>query len=485
MFLSFASFVISQQIERNEIDTEFIKVIDDRTMRDTIKKSKNSFVLFHADHIRLSDAAFLHYATVGKKYEKKADFFVVPAVNGADVARTYSVPGNPTLMHFTFGTKTGQHLGMYSKDSIERFIANYTKSSIIDLEIKEDATKDQIMNAIADATEDRPHCIVLFCDSDTQFGRAAYKTLNDLGSYYTYVNIKSEKAAQAFGARWPSIVFLRYEDSQVFTYTKEADPDEMFIWVQHCTVPSFRPLEPQHLFSFDGVPLKSVVNIIDPSKDADVDAVYKSLGKISNEDRYINLYYLDAAKNPAFVKLFGVTEYPTTLYLAANYTQIKFFAEKGPLTDETYKKFQDDQVEYKIVATPDALFDDLRPVNEFAFEKLLQEGPFFTFFNSRFCVKCRQMKSAVFDAAHTIRRNGGKVKWASWDITLATPSFQKDLDIGIPSLIYYPDSNMTHGETYVGPQNYLSIMEWVNSKSSSFDLDGVMKQEVGGDFDEI
>ncbi|EAY22693.1 hypothetical protein TVAG_476220 [Trichomonas vaginalis G3] len=485
MFFFLSTQTLSTYIDRSELDTEFIKVLDDRTMRDTIKKSKNSFVLFHADHLRMSDSAYLSYASIAKKYEKKADFYVVPASNGADVSRTYNVPGNPTLMHFNFGTKTGQHLGMYSKSSIERFIQNYTTTSIIELNFAEDVTKQQILDKIAESTVDRPHCIVLFCDNETQFGRAAYKTQNDLGTFYTYINIKSEAAAKAYGARWPSIVFMRFDDAQTFTYTKEADPDEMFIWIQHCAIPNFRPLDPAHLFSMDGVPLKSVISFLDTSDNKQYDDVFMALGKISNDDKWINLYYVDIRENPALVKLFGITEFPSTIYLSANYSIIKFYSEKGALNEETYKKFESDELKYSIVPTPEALFDDLRPVNEIAFEKMLQEGPFFTFFNSRFCVKCKTMKAAVFDAVHTIRRNSGKLKFASWDITLATPSFQKDLDIGIPSLYYYPDNNMTHGEVYVGPQNYLSIMEWVNAKTASFDLDDVMNKEVGGSFDEI
>ena len=473
-------------IPRQEVDTDFIKILDDKTMRDTIKKSKNSFVLFHADHIRLSDSAYHNYVSVATDYKGKADFYVVPASQGSDVARTYAVPGNPTLFHFTYGTKNGIHLGMFSKPSIQRFIANYTKPGYIELEIPENSTKDDIMEIISKATPDAPHVVALFCDESTQFGRAAYKVINDLGSYFTFVNIKSEAAAHAFGVRSPSIVFLRYEDSMRFVYTKEADADEMFIWVQHCSVPDFKELEPLHLFSPDGVSMKSVVTIYDDNNAESKDSVFISLGNLSNSQNWVRLYYADYSVHRGFADLFGVKTLPTTLYLSVNYTHIKFYAEEKPADKQTFDAFFSDSLPLNVVQTPPALYDDMRPVNEYAFEKMLEEGPSFTLFNSKFCVKCKTMKQATFDAAHTIRRNGGNIRFGSWDVTLATPSFQRDMDIGVPSLWYFPDANLTHGEPYAGPQNFLSIMEWINGKQpGQFDSDKVMEHELGSEFDEI
>lgn len=474
------------QIERHGLDSEFIRILDDRTMRDTIKKTKNSFVLFHADHQRLSDAAYMGYVKTANEFKGKADFFVVPASAGADVARTYAVPGNPSLLHFNFGTKNGMHLGMFSYDSIRRFVANYTKPSFIELEIQDSQNEEEILTAIRDATPDCPHAVVLFCDDSTQFGRAAYKLLNDLGAYFTFVNIKNPQAARNFNVRSPSIVFLRYEDSMRFTYTKEADPDEMFIWIQHCSIPNFKEMKTMDLFSPDGVSMKSIVTIIDDLNNDVADKTFQALGKLSNEQNWVRLYYSNAKADRAFASLFNVEKFPTTIYLSANYTHIKYHAVQDVCSKEVFDSFFNDSLKLNVIKTPQAMYDDMRPINEYALEKMLEEGPSFTLFNSKFCVKCKTMKQATFDAAHTIRRNGGNVRWGSWDITLATPSFQKEMDIGVPSLWFFPDTNISHGEQYVGPQNYLSIMEWVNAKASSdFNLDNVMEKEVDASFDEI
>jgi len=486
-FLSHSVFGSNiKQIQRHEIDTEFIKILDDRTMRDTIKKTKNSFVLFHADHQRLSDTAYLNYISVANEFKGKADFFVVPASVGADVGRTYAIPGNPSLLHFNFGTKNGLHLGMFSHDSIRRFVANYTKQALIELEIADTATESDIFKSISDATIDRPHAVVLFCDDSTQFGRAAYKLINDLGVYFTFVNIKNPQAARNFNVRSPSIVFIRYEDSMRFVYTSEADPDEMFIWVQHCSIPNFKEIKTLDLFSPDGVSMKSIVTIIDKNDYDMSDKAYQALGKLSNEQNWVRLYYSDINSDRAFANLLKVEKLPTTIYLSANYTHIKYYSVNDVCNKEVFDSFFNDSLKLNVVETPQEMYDDMRPINEYAFERMLEEGPSFTLFNSKFCVKCFKMKQSVFDAAHVIRRNGGKVRWGSWDVTLATPSFQKEMDIGVPSLWYFPDANMTHGEQYAGPQNYLSIIEWVNAKLSfNNNMENVMENEVDAAFDQI
>ena len=132
------------------------------------------------------------------------------------------------------------------------------------------------------------------------------------------------------------------------------------------------------------------------------------------------------------------------------------------------------------------MYGTLRPVTEFSFEKLMEEGPFFTLFTSAFCTKCKTLKRAGIDAAKTIAKNNGKTKWAFWDVTKSSPSFQSNISLGIPSIWYFPTNNLTEGVLYAGPSNYLSIVEWVNGlEPESFDLDKIMTKEIGGGFDEI
>jgi hypothetical protein len=57
---------VSVCVTRSESGSDFIKLIDDSMMRDTIKKVKNSVVFFHADHQHLSDVASGHYVSVAK-----------------------------------------------------------------------------------------------------------------------------------------------------------------------------------------------------------------------------------------------------------------------------------------------------------------------------------------------------------------------------------------------------------------------------------
>lgn len=94
------------------------------------------------------------------------------------------------------------------------------------------------------------------------------------------------------------------------------------------------------------------------------------------------------------------------------------------------------------------------------------------------------MKMAYLDSAFTLSKD---LNWAMWDVTQSTPSFQKNITLGIPSIWYFNSANVTEGEVYSGPPNYLSVIEWVSSKSpDSFDLDEVMRDQLGNDtFDAI
>lgn len=485
MILIFLSLAVSIPVDREMIDSSFIKIIDDRTMRDTIKSVKSGFVFFHADHQRVSDVAYANYVEVADKYKSKAKFFVVPASQGSDVARTYSVPGNPCLMHFRLGTKTGIHYGMFSKDSVERFISNWTKPRFVDLSIKEGASEDEILSSLSAVFPDRALAVILLSDNSTKFGRANIELADELGNYFPFARISDPNVAKTLNARYPSLMILRFEDSQKFLYTGEPDVDEMFIWTQHNSIPSFRKLELNSLFSPDGVSVRSAIAFLNTSDYEQVDVVYPILGGHCSSQNWVKIYYADQIESRAVANLFGISKYPSMLLLSANYTHSQY-AVTDVTDNETFTKFYEEKLELKTIPTPSQLYGDLRPVTEFAFEKMLEEGPFFTLFTSAFCVKCKGLKVAAFDAAQTIRRNKGNLRWALWDVTQATPSFQQNISLGIPSLYYFPTPNYTEGITYVGPPNFLSIIEWVHGKApESFDLDEVMSRELGGSYDEI
>ncbi|KAH0788477.1 protein disulfide isomerase [Histomonas meleagridis] len=485
MFVVFALGAAAINIPRVQMDSSFIRILDDNTMRDAIRKEKSSFVLFHQDHSKLSDAAYANYVKVAKEYKKKAKFFVVPASVGADVARTYSVPGFPTLFHFLSGTKTGIHHGMFSEDSIRRFISNWTTPNIIELKFKENVTESDVYTAISDAYPDKQLAIILIGDQDTKFERCMNDLAQELGPYFPFVRIADKSVAKTLRVRYPSLMLIRFSDLQKFVYDGEPDADEMFIWTQHNSIPLFRELNTINLFSPDGVSIRSAVAILDTSSSADVDSVYPLLGKYSNTQNWIRFYTADSHKFSSLVTLFNVTTIPSIIYISANYTNISYYV--SDISNETiFNQFSNDTLEMATIPTPHGLYGTLRPVTEFAFERMMNEGPFFTLFTSAFCIKCGTLKRAGIDAAKTIARAGGTVNWAFWDVTISTPSFQRDIGLGIPSIWYFPTNNVTEGIQYAGPANYLSVMEWAHGmEQSDFDLDEIMSKEIGGGFDEI
>jgi len=472
-------------MDRYYRDSTFIKILDDSTMRETIKKVKSSFVFFHADHQRLSDVAYMHYVNISEKYKSLANFYVVPASVGADVSRTYSVPGNPSLLYFKYGTKTSIHYGMFSKTSIEAFIANWTSPILKEIAIPSDSKANEVYSAIYSSVPDRATAVVLFCDNSTKFGRAAFTMSEELGPYFSFVWVKEPKIAETLNIRFPSLMVIRTEDYQQSLYTGEPDSDEMFIWVQHNSVPQFKKLSLEQLFSPDGVSVRSAIAIVDENNEDQSDIAFRTLGKMSSSQNWIRMFYADFAESRAFAKLFGVTQIPSLVYLSANYTHLQYHISN--ITDESsFTAFYEDKLEMKTTKTPPTMYKEMRPVTEFAFEKMSEEGPFFTLFTSAFCVKCKTLKTAAFDAAQTIRRNGGLINWALWDVTQSTPSFQKNISVGIPSVWFFPSSNVSEGIAYNGPQHFLSIVEWVHGKfPDRFDLDQIMSNELGTRFDEI
>ena len=308
----------------------------------------------------------------------------------------------------------------------------------------------------------------------------------ELSPYFLFVQIKNPSAAKTFGVRFPSIVLLRYPDSQRFVYTGDADPDEMFIWIQPLSVPAFKRIDNEKLFSIDGVSVRSVVVFVDGDDDKMMDRAYRALGHFSNAQNWVRGWYADMEESRALASLLNITKAPATAYLSCNYTHISFSVLEGEiLSNKTTALFLDDALPMLSVATPPALFGDLRPVTEYAFERLAEEGPFFALFTSAFCVRCKALRMAALDAAAAIRRAGGRLRWALWDVTKATPSFQREIDLGVPSVWFFPGANASDGVQYGGPQNFLSIAEWAYTMQPEFDVEAVMAHELGNRFDEI
>ncbi|OHT13613.1 hypothetical protein TRFO_03388 [Tritrichomonas foetus] len=485
MFVFLLGFIYSTQLPRQQLDNSFIKVIDDNTMRDAIRKEKSAFVMFHADHARISDVAYAHYVRVANEYKKNATFFVVPAGLGTDVMRSYSVAGTPALLHFRLGTKTGIHQGFFSYDSVHRFIANWTAPRMIQLSFRENVTGEQVFSGLQQVFPDRQLVVAIFGDKTTKYGRCMFELADELGVFFPFVNIKDEHAAKALGLKLPSLVMIRFEDSQHAVYKGEPDVDEMFIWTQHFSIPQFRNLDLTDLFSPDGVSVRSAIAFLDVDNIEHTDLVFPTIGKYSSLQNWVKFYYANIADYKSLTKLFNIEKKPSILYLSANYTHCGY-AIADVSDNETFTAFYEENLTLNYIKTPPGMYGVLRPVTEFAFEKLSEEGPFFALFTSAFCTKCKTLKNAAIDAAKTIYRNGGNVNWAFWDVTQATPSFQSDIQLGIPSVWYFPTGNLTQGTPYAGPPNFLSIIEWVNGFApEAFDLDAIMTHELGGGFDEI
>lgn len=486
MFVTFLALCYSVQIPRHQLDTKFIKILDDSTMRDAIRKEKTSFVFFHADHLRVSDIAYLHYARVANEFKKNSTFFVVPAALGSDVMRSYSIASTPALVHFRLGTKVGTHYGLFSYDSVRNFVVNWTKPRMLSLTFKENITEEVFFSSLQSLYPDTRLIVAIFGDRSTKYGRCMFDLAEELGVFFPFVNINDEKTTKQLGLRNPSLVLIRFEDSQRFIYNGEPDVDDMFIWTQHYSLPQFRKLDLKDLFSPDGVSLRSAIAFYDSNNFTQVDNVYLTIGRYSTQQNWIKFHYADKNEYKSLTNLFKIEKFPSILYLSANYVNLSY-AVADISDNETFTRFYEENLTLSTIKTPQGMYDVMRHVTEFSFEKMFDEGPFFAIFTSAFCTKCKPMKTACVDAAKTIYRNNGKVNWAFWDMTQATPSFQDKIEIGVPSIWYFPNSNLTQGTTYAGPPNYLSIVEWVSGFApDAFDLDAIMKHELGeGGFDEI
>lgn len=476
MFL-FISHASAQHIARKEFDTSFIGILDDRTMRSTIKKDKSSFVFFHADHQRLSDSAYLSYASVASDYKEKAKFYVVPASVGADVARTYNVVGYPYLMHFRYGTKTGVHLGYYSKDSIRRFISNHTSNQALIMEPSENMIEE-----IAEKFPDAVAIALVVSKNDTEFGKVATDLIDELAPHMPFVQITDEEKAKEFGLKAPSLNVLRTSDRQSVEYSGDITVDDMFVWVMHSSLPKFRTLEPAKLFSHDGVSKDAIIAF---TKNGGTDETFFALGNAANNAPWVDCYHSDINEMPALARLLDAKE-NTMCYAKVNYTHMSYAIL--PVSDkEGLTKFIMDKLEMKTIPVPQDMYGDVRFVVESSFENMLEkEVPFVMMFGSAFCSKCKALKEAFFDAAHAIRRSNGKSKFAYWDVTEATPSFQREHDISVPSVYLFTSSNISEAQQYSGPRDFLSIIEWYDtSVGNANEADSILRKELNPEFDEI
>jgi hypothetical protein len=374
--------------------------------------------------------------------------------------------------------------GLFSRDSVERFVANWTASPIT--EFAPDVNNDEdFWNDLQNLLPNRTLAVIIFGDNTTKFGRASIELADELGPYFPFVRVANATVAKLIRTRFPSIVLYRFEDQWHATYTEEPEVDDMFIWAQHMAVPAFRNLDTPSLFSADGVNQRSVIVFVNRSNLEDIDRTFPVIGKYSNSQQWIKFWYADVSEQRATATLFGIVETPTVVFLAANYTHLS--CAKGKLEDNaTFTAFFDEVLPLEVVRTPRQMYGSMRTVTEFAFEKMADEGPFFTLFTSAFCVKCKNLKQATIDAVDTLGRYDIELPWAFWDVTIATPSFQKNNSIGIPSIWYFPTANVSQGQPYAGQPNFLSIIEWAHGRNSTaFDLDLVMNGELGGGFDTI
>ena len=482
MFL-FLSFCSSKLLERYEKESMYMSVLDDKTMRETIKKDKSAFVLFHADHQRISDTCYLRYLSIAEKYQDKASFYVVPASGGQDVARTYDVVGYPFLMHFRYGTKTGTHLGLYSYDSIERFIANHTKYQATVMEPTQDLYAE-ILDLFPESTA---ICVVI-AKEDSEFGKVVSNLIDELASHMQFVHIKDEEKAKELGFKAPSLGIIRSDDKQYTEYNGDINVDDMFVWVMHAAIPKFRRLTYSRIFSHDGATLDSVIAFISQNtgdNNQELNA-FKTLSKISNDSPWIGCYYVYLEEDKAFVNLLGAKA-GSIGFIKSNYSYISYALMDINESESAMTKFLDDKLEMQTVPVPPALYGDIQVVTEPSFEGLLSnEKPFVVMFGSAFCKKCITLKQAYFDAAHTLRRNNASSIFGYWDVTEATPSFQKDMDIGVPSIYLFPTSNITDGRFYNGPRDYLSIIEWYSVNIDEGNAsDDIVRKELNPQFDEI
>ena len=482
-------FFLLFRIQKELFSNNHIKILDDNTMKDTIKKLKSSFIFFHQDHSLISDNAYFHYLKISNLFKNISNFFIISALNSADVSRTYNIPGYPSLLHFRMGSKTSIHHGLFSNNSIYHFINNWTQPQYINLNFNNNnnnnITKNEILNKIIDIYPDKTHILIIFSLIDSKFGQQAKLLTEELGPYFSFIWINNSNYSEILGLKFPSLIMFRLEDSQQIIYDGDINVDDMFIWTQHSSLSHFKPLDYNKLFSPDGISIKSTIALIDTSISIQHKKAFQFLGKITSKQGFIKSYYADYIDFKSLYNFFNIKNIPSILYLSSNYTHFEYFYSLN-FNENEFDDFFNDNLSLNIIETPKEIYGNFRKVTELSFENMLFNKDGFILFTSAFCIKCKNLKNSVEEAIKIINKFNKNLNFGLWDITLSTPSFQKEKDIGIPSFWYFKNSNISLAKVFNGPINYLSIIEWIHGiLPNSFDINIIMNNELGGGFDEI
>lgn len=482
LFFSISSIPVKREV----FDTTVLKVLDDTFNVDAFSKVKSAFLFFHTDHLRISDVAYMNYVEAASKHQGEAIFYVVPQPKGSKIAQTYEIKGTPNLIHVRYGHRKGTHLGMFSKDSINRFVTNWTTPKYIDFSTGMDISEKELFVALKQVFPENKFCILLLSDNSTKYGRNSIDIAEDLAYYFSFARLSVKEVANTLNVRYPSLLLFRFEDSQRVAYSGDLKSDLIYEWATENLKANYKKLDLYDLFSPDGVPMKSIIAFYDSSDPDQFDQISPILEK--NSKKYSNylFYHSDYRRTRAIANLFNVTKLPSLVFLSSNYTYLNFALSTDIKNSEQIDAFTKGNLELSRISTPSQLYGYVKQVTEYSFDKIREQGPVYTIFTVSNSVRCKNLKTAAYDAAQTLKRYGTELQWAIWDVNKQEPSFSYNISISIPSLWYFGDKNISKGYLYQGPPNYLAIIEWANGNDPDlFDIDEITSQELGSDFDEI
>ena len=108
-----------------EISSSVLHLTDD-TFKSTLKKKKNSLVMFYAPWCGHCKAAKPHFTEAADAFseDRKTAFVAVDCTKHTSVCETYEVNGYPTIKYFNYGKNDFKYMGPRTADGFVEFMSN-------------------------------------------------------------------------------------------------------------------------------------------------------------------------------------------------------------------------------------------------------------------------------------------------------------------------------------------------------------------------
>ena len=465
-------FIVSFLFFRENFDDTFIKKVNDNSFSSTIQHLKSGFLFFHHPGYLVSDTAYLRFIDVAKKYKEITHFMVITPRDGVTLSRNFQIDGFPTLFYIPNATGKIEMAGSFTFGNIESFISTYSNFSIPTFDAPDDSTVQSLLQLASekfDGDNDAQYVFVL-SDKKSKFGREADLLAREYLQKYKFLRI--ENNIDSLNVRFPSIIYIRKEDKELFVYKDDPQLSKMSRWLNSIPKSKVTKFDPSLLFSKDGSVVSSLIQFV---HNTDEENVIQSLIKVSKKYSTLNLMYAYPNECAIYLSLFKQTEIPNYIYLESDFLTFKYIGLNDIDGIENFHNLQLEKVE-----TPRAAYGFIASTTEQGFRALLNQGPVFASFIATNNKVAQDLENAVSNAAKKIAVANGKASWCLWDVTIKMPSFAKTINLGIPSLWFFPSSNYSQAVHFFPAPDYLDIIEWAYDNTKDFELTEVLERESFG-----